>query len=556
MRRTALSAVVLGVCLFTLSANAQPNRGSRVRPRGRHVTKYQLNGQAFQGQFGWNPGSVKRMLSVEVHHPALPGGKDMVGTHVFKNPARNGQKEPTVIPAHDDLGQVSFASGGKLVRGDHALAKKLRPGQFAFMIHQRQANQQYAGGKVDLTAGVGGEQSKELSKLWDTHISIAVGIKRPQGIPGRKKLKAGVATLNMPQGYPGGDFGAGRLGLYEGGQWAYGNLTMAVPKFPSYVGKGEVKQFTRNMRTMLAGFDAVGVFPGDYNGGDPLANKTPADIRNAVKMMIQGVAGTPTEKRQAQAFFSNPLNKLYCAELAYTAASAAVHVPLNDATVIGKLGVSQETWKSFKKEIGKHNSGRSSAFTAQNSAENPMIKNVKLGVSSSKLKPLPEYAPASIRAAERNKMAFAPMTAADIVANALAVQFPRSKWGERAGSRVQSDAWGAMRQGIMAQLQGNGDRGGMTDQQRTAVNTLLDGVGQVIATPHADYNAFRRAMSPLLAQARQIPGLQFTPPHLFHLNLKAADRTWINRGLLGLEYGGTVVNAKLLDRKLEFQPAQ
>jgi hypothetical protein len=493
------------------------------------------------------------MLSVQVKHPALPGGSDMVGTHVFKNPAKHNQRVPTVIPAHDNLGQVSFASGGKLVRGDHALAKKLRPGQFAFMIHQRQAHPDYAKGKVDLTTPAGGDQSKELSKLWDTHISIAVGVKRSQNIPGRKKKKAGVVTLNMPQGYPGGDHGAGRLGLYDSGQWAYGNLTMAVPKFPSYVNKSKQKAFTKNMRTMLAGFDAVSVFPGDYNGGDPLTVKTPADVQKAVKMMVQGVAGTSAEKQAARTFFSNPKNKIYCAELAYTAASAALHVPLNDANVVQKLGVSQATWKRFKLEIGKHNSGQASAFTTEGSAENPMIKNVKIGVSPASLKPMPEYAPAAKRAAERQKMAFAPMTAADIVANALAVQFPRSKWGEQAGSRVQADAWNAMKQGIMAQLQGNGDRGGMTPEQRTAVNTLLQGVGQVISTPHANYSAFRQAIKPLLDQARRIPGLQFTPPHLFHLNMKAADRTWVNKGLLGLEYGGTVVNAKLLDRKLELQ---
>ena len=182
-----------------------------------------------------------------------------------------------------------------------------------------------------------------------------------------------------------------------------------------------------------------------------------------------------------------------------------------------------------------------------------MIKHMQIGVSPRNLKAAHEYAPENLRAAESKKMAFGPMTAADIIANALAVQFPRSKWGEQVGSRVQADAWSGMKAGIMSQLQGSGNRSQMTPEQAGQVQQLLDGVGQVIAANHGTYDNFRAAIKPLLDRARALPGLQFVPPHMFHLQAMSKDRTWTSQGLLGLEYGGTVVNAKLLDKVVTSQ---
>lgn len=548
-RRTKLVMAVLTAFLVAPTLADANGRTQQRRVRGKRVTKYKLNPQAFQRQFGWAPESIKRALSVEVRHPALQGGKDMVGTHTF------GQSEIKVIPAHDATGSVRFANGKKLVRGDHELSKALKPGEFGFLVHQRQANGGYAKGVVDMTRGaMDPNTAKELAKIWDTHISIATGVKR---VDANGKRRKGVVTFNMPQGYPGGDEGAGRFGLYDSGQWAYGNLTLLKPKMPTYLSKSQKRAFNKNMFTMLAGFNAVSNFPGDYNGSDPLSVKTPAEVRHAVKMMIQGVAGSAAEQAAARTFFAKKENLIYCAELAFTALSAAMHAPLNTRTVVSELGVSAETWGNFKREIGKHNSGQRSAFTSKNSAENEQIKHAKIGVSPKNLKAAHEYAPAEQRAAEGQKMAFGPMKASDIIANALAVQFPRSKWGEARGSVVQRHAWEAMKPGVLEQISGNG--AGQTAEQQAAqgaaIQQLFGQIDAVVGREHANYGAFRDAIRPLVYGAQQLPGLNFVPPHLLHLSAMSPNATWVKAGMVGLEYAGTVVNAKLLDKVTKYQPA-
>ena len=541
-----LSAFFAGGGLASANTGAAPQQR---RVRAKRVVSYKLNPAKAQEAWGWAPKDIKRMLSIEVRHPALPGGKDLVATHIFPNPKRAGAFEPSVIPAHDSPEKVKMANGATLVRGDSELAKHVKPGEFAFVVHQRQGNPQYANGVLDVTEGNGGGGGfTEATKLQDTHLAIMVGVKRR--IEGLKRAKAGTITLNMPQGYPGGEFDAGRFGLYEGGPWAYSNLTLLKPKYPSYVGRSEQHHYAKNMRTMLAGFNAVAHFPGDYNGGDPLSVKTPDEVRRAVKMMINGLAGNGTEQAASKAFFADTQNQLYCAEYGFTSVNAALQVPLNDTNVLA-LGVRPETWTKFKQEIGKHNSGKVSVFTSRNSAENEQIKHLKIGVAPKTLKPMHEYAPAEIRSAERAKMALAPMTGADIIANFLAVQFPRQKWGESVGSQVQGDAFKAMRPVLVDQINSNGQ---VPAEQAAQLEGLLDGIGKVIATDHGSYKNFRTAIAPLRQAAAGLPGLRYAPPHLFHLAALNPERTWTGKGLIGLAYEGTIVNAKWLDRVISKAP--
>ena len=69
-----------------------------------------------------------------------------------------------------------------------------------------------------------------------------------------------------------------------------------------------------------------------------------------------------------------------------------------------------------------HNRGGETPFQSLN--KNPLIHHVELALAPDDLRPLPEYAPPELRAADTQKLAFPPLSAEQIIRLAIAELFP------------------------------------------------------------------------------------------------------------------------------------
>lgn len=427
-------------------------------------------------------------------------------THIFHDPIR-------IIPYADD-DDIFDAAGNPVPRGDAAIAAYFPPGEVGFSIkHHRPLHRTL---KLDEDA----DDLKEDIKLQDTHIGIVIGVNRA-GRPG-------AITCNSPQDYMDGRFGAANY-----------PMIFVRPRFPSFVDPATRKLFMDNLRTMIVAFNAVSVFPSEYNGGDPLGARDPRRIREHVAMMLRAVTGDP----DAQAYFASDEHKLYCAELAFVATSAALLVPLNEQnamSVLQEFGNSptraQQVWIKFQQEIALHNRGQQSAFIAMN--DNKLVRLVQLadGKALEKLKPLPEYAGATAKAAMEGQLAFPPMTISDIIESFLKIYVPRQELGERVAP-VQAAMLRAMKPGL---LEAAAMAKGSDAAQKLSLFT--DRVIAVVDKSYGNYDEFRRALDPYLAMGRAISGSRpgddsgalFVPPMLFHL-VARGDR---QGGLISLDYVG------------------
>jgi hypothetical protein len=417
-------------------------------------------------------------------------------THLFGGPVN-------VIP-FSDTDNVTDAAGEAVARGDDIVAAYFPPGEIGIGV--RHHRPQYR--VLDLE-GADASTMKEHFKFQDTHIEVVIGVVR-DGLPG-------AITVNNPQGYQSGRFGTAQ----------YAPIFLR-PVYPAYLDDALVRQFRDNIRTMLVGFNSVSNFPGDYNGGDPLAANTPERVREHAVMMVRAVAGDA----EARAWFEEPAHQIYCAELAHVAFSAGLIMPLNAATFEPLVGA--PTWQAFVAAVAAHNSGQQTAFTELN--ENQLVSLVQLQIAPEDLRAAPSYAPAG--SGDDQRLAFQPMTMADIVEQWMRSHIPREVFGESLAP-VQAAVLTQMRPGLLETM-------GMsqlptTDPRRVAVEALFDQLVTVVGTQYASYDAFRAALAPLLEQARQITGPRddsgtglFVPPSVMHLVAQGRNPG----GLVGLRYVG------------------
>jgi hypothetical protein len=419
-----------------------------------------------------------------------------LGEHNVDAPTHLFGAAVNVIPYSNTDGQAD-ASGAILERGDQVIAKYFPAGTVGFEIKHHRPEFR------DLSLETAGPEMKEHFKLQDTHIGIVVGVERDG--------KPGAITLNNPQTYEGGAFGDEKYGMI-----------FVRPRYPASMSAEQVKLANDNMRLMVVGFNAVSNFPGDYNGGDPLAARNPAQLREHVIQMVKAIAGDA----DARAWFTKDENLIYCAELAHVAASGGVLWPLNEATM--KPLVGDAAWQAFAQAIEDHNAGRPSAFTQLN--RNPRVALVKL--------PRPSELATLRPASSGDALAFRPMTMSDIVEHFMRTHIPREQLGESVAP-LQGAVLAQMKPGLLEAMAI--DKLPANDPIRVAVEALFGQIVQVVSMPHADYNAFRRAIDPLLAQARQMTGPRadngvglFVPPSLFHVVAQGKH----TGGLLGLRVVG------------------
>jgi hypothetical protein len=296
---------------------------------------------------------------------------------------------------------------------------------------------------------------------------------------------------------------------------------------------------------MLVAFNTVTVFPGDYNGGDPLGAHNPAQVKMHVEKMIRAVAGDA----QAKAWFASEEAKVYCAELAHLSISAGILFPLNRETW-GPI-VGDDVWTKFEQQIAAHNEKLPDAFTKDN--RNPNINKISLTTAPADLKPITEYAPPEEQAKIKDKLAFQPMTIADIIEEFLRTHVPREQMGEQVAP-VQAGMLKGMKPQI---LQAMGlDAVPEADPRRQAVEAFYAQLIEVVGKPYGSYQEFRAALEPMLEQARKLTGPQggdgkglFVPPSMFHSIAQGGHPG----GLIDLEYVGHGVHYSHV-RKAREQP--
>jgi len=425
-------------------------------------------------------------------------------THLFGVPVN-------VIPYHNDDG-VTDVDGNPVERGDAVIAQYFPPGAIGIGVkHHRPEHRILSLDGADPTT------MKEHFKLQDTHIEVVVGVER-DGEPG-------AITLNNPQSYEGGRFGSASY-----------PMIFLQPSYPEWLSAEQQTRFRDNIRTMLAGFNAVSEFPGDYNGGDPLAARNPEEVRRHAAMMVRAIAGD----EEARAWFEEEANQIYCAELAHVSFSAGLVAPLNARTFVPIVG--EETWAAFVSEVEKHTAGENSAFTEMN--DNEHVGLVDLALAPEELDAAAAYAPAESRADER--LAFQPMTMADIVQQFMATHMPRRELGESIAP-LQGAVLSQMKPGLLETMAM--DELPAEDPRRMAVEALFAEIVDVVSTPHADYGAFREALAPLMSRARAMTGPRdgsgnglFVPPSLMHVIAQGRHPG----GLLGLRYVGHGVHYSMV----------
>jgi hypothetical protein len=434
-----------------------------------------------------------------------PAGQFVAPSHLFG-------KSIIVIPYGDTDG-IADASGG-LHRGDEGVARCFPPGDIGFAIKHHRPMRRV------VRLGDEGENRdlKENIKLQDTHIAVLVGVRR-----GRQD---GVVMVNSPQNYKKGGFGSDRgVGDYP--------MIFVRPLLPGYVPAEARKQFLDNIRLIVIGLNAVTVFPDDYNGADPLSARTPQQIRHLVRMMIKANAGDQSSRE----FFGRPENRLYCAEFAFVATSAGLIVPMNDREVAA-LGVSDSDWQAFKREITQHNRHDESApsvFVTLNQNRRVQMVDLPTPESLASLKTISAYA-GDMADEESRKLAFKPMTTADIIETFMRVHFPRKDLGERIAP-TEAAILQKMKPGLFEMM------GIAPDSEAgKAASKVFDEVVTVVGRQYEDYDSFRQQLEPVMDKARRLTGPRgdggeglFVPPSLFHVVLSGE---YTKGGLIQLQYVG------------------
>jgi hypothetical protein len=196
--------------------------------------------------------------------------------------------------------------------------------------------------------------------------------------------------------------------------------------------------------------------------------------------------------------------------------------------------VGQAAWDLFKAEVDKHNAGQPSAFSAMN--DNQRVKYVDLSLAPPELQAMPAYA--ADPAAEGQKLAFKPMTMADILQHFLRTHVPREQLGEQLAP-VQGQLLEQMKPGILEAMAM--DSLPETDPRRQAVEQLFAALVAVVKQPYPSYAEFQAALEPLMEQARKMTGPRddtgtgyFVPPSLLHVVAQGKNPG----GLIGLKYVG------------------
>ncbi len=282
--------------------------------------------------------------------------------------------------------------------------------------------------------------------------------------------------------------------------------------------------------------DAKGVsFP---RGDQVIAEAFPVGVVGYAINMVKAIAGD----EEARSWFKDGENLIYCAELAHVSTSAGILVPLNEQTLVPEVG--QELWDNFVAEVDKQLAGESSAFTEMN--ENPRAALVMPALAPEWLSAMPAYAPSDLQEEAEEKLAFQPMTAADIVQQFMRTHIPREILGETLAP-VQGQVLVQMKPGLFESM--GLDQLAETDPARMAAEDVFMRLVEVVSTSYGSYDEFQEALRPIMDEARALTGPRddsgnglFVPPSLLHVITQGKH----DGGLIGLDYVGHGLHVTML----------
>ena len=474
------------------------------KPASNYTVNFAVANEVFNR--GANPATKPEDLFTTLVPDPLGGPAMPMATHYKEG-------EPITLIAYDN------ALGPK----QDDITRFLAPGEVMIAVKHHKPEHPVLGG-----AG------KEEVKLDSTHIELAVGVnvKNADGTTSR-----GAITLNNPQNYERGLFG----------EPDYPMIFLKL-KFPPGLNEADKTAYMDNFRTWLTIANTFTNFPGEYNGGDPLGTRSPAQTKEIGDQLIKAMTGSPAEQAEAKAWLASPDHKVYCAELAHVAMNLGLNMPLNKAT----LG--EERFNAVKSAI------ESKTFLQQNG--NQYASMVDLTMAPESLRSVHDKLGLSTSEPSATEpfgkgLAFRPMTLTTMVEEFVSSMASRdlgrtlTETEARSFATKQAELFKGARPGI-AEMVGL-DRMPEGDPRRAGLEALLNGIQAVVATPFTEYAQFRAQLDPLLAQAAQVTGPRpngtgaFMPPSAFLLHaLGRADNTG---GVMGLEVVGHGLHASMLNKK-------
>lgn len=515
--RLALGSRLFAVLLLALPVAAPACGGDAPSQSSEDVKEtgsYRIDFAAFNERY---PDVVKAEKTEDAWTALIKVGETTfpAPTHLFGDTVR-------VVP-YSNSDEVEDAKGNVLARGDQEVARIYGPGDVGIAVKMHRPERRF----LDLNEASASDM-KEDFKLQDTHIEVVVGVDKAE------HGKPGAITLNNPQNYEQGRFGDEKY-----------SMIFLRPTYPEYA-RDRVGDYQDNVRLALMGFNAVTNFPGDYNGGDPLGARDPERLREYVDQMVKAIAGDEA----AIAWFKSDDNLVYCAELAFISFSGGIIQPLTESVMSERVGA--EVWEAFVAQVELHNEGvaeyaetgtisKPSRFVELNA--NKRVALVRLELPPEDLRPIAELAPNPDAAAAQ--LALSPMTMSDIVEQFMRTHLPREILGEKLAP-VQAAVLQKMLPGL---IEATGmDKLPESDPARAAVTALFGQIVEAVGKEYDDYAAFRAAIAPLLAQARQVTGPRgdtgvglFVPPSLFHVAAQGK-----HHGLLGFTYEGHGLHVSIL----------
>lgn len=380
------------------------------------------------------------------------------------------------VPYNDELGP-----------NQSELKKLFKPGEIGIAIKHHLPNPR--------------EAFTEQIKLQCTHIEVVVGV------------EDGVITVNNPQDYQNGLFGAPDY-----------PMIFIKPEFPQSINEGKKKEYIQNMRTWLVIANQFTVFPGDYNGSDPLTCTDKSKILKMGNALIGALLNNPEDLEWLNLSEQNA----YCAELAFLALNLGLHFPLNKKY----LGTSYDLIKTAldKKE-----------FLSKN--QNPYIAKVDLSMAAEELTPIDTLISLPVNEKFWSGLAITPFSVADMIEQYIQRIIPRSVLGEEKGSKLQSIVFEQIKPNLKNFLKiENTDAESKFDE---AVNQISD----IVKTNYGSYHDFRAALLPVFKELEDLSltyGLTYIPPHSFLTRASDFISKQQLHGVLGWSYVGHGLHSSLL----------
>jgi len=416
-------------------------------------------------------GSIEDLFSTVTE---LPGDKVKVTSHMM-----GASKDDLKFLAYDDASGLS----------QPMLAKDIRRGEIVISIKHHSP-------KPDANP-------LEALKFQCSHIQIAVGVKQ------------GVMTINNPQGYEEGLFGHADY-----------PMIFVKPTFPATVAPAQAKHYIDNIRTWSVIANTFSVFPGDYNGGDPLSCMTRDQVINFGKALVRALLGDEV----ARAWLKEPEQRLYCAELAFMVLNLGLYFPLNES----QLG---QDFVAVQRALVEKQ------FLIEN--DNPHITSVDLTIAPSTLVSIDSICAISEATGPFwSGLAIMPFHSADIITQFIQRTIPRQKLGEAEGAKFQTLLLDQIRPMLSQFLSLE------TQEEIVHFNSLVDRAKAVVEKAHDSYESFRTALEPVLRELATFSlenGMAYIPPHCFLI--RATDSITHQHstgGLLGWEYVGHGIHQSIL----------